>query len=112
MFLAAALVRILVALALVTGVHASAASASGWAPRVEASALSFDDHSPLDDEEPTGSDKAIPHHHCPCHTHQIGLPVTAEAIAFDSRGSVLAGIDDRRGQPSFSPGQDLRPPIA
>jgi hypothetical protein len=60
----------------------SVAHAAEGATCVEATSVQSADHVDGDaDQVPADADKAYPHHHGGCHSHQVGVPIAANPVA-------------------------------
>ena len=108
----ALIVRAVLSLALVVGAQASATCLQG-APSLKVAGFEQSVlHAPSSDSSDNQPGKAIAHHHCPCHSHQIGIPIADEVASVSIDRGTPIGFDRSDNHPAAPPGNDLRPPIA
>lgn len=108
----AILVRAFLSLAFVVSAQASATCLQGASGVKLAGVEQSVVHVPASDSSGKNSGKAIAHHHCPCHSHQFGMPIAdAVAVIAIDRGNPV-GFDRSGNHPAAPPGNNLRPPIA
>ena len=105
-------VRAVLSLALVVGAQASATCLEG-APSIKVAGFEQSVlHAPSSDSSDDQPGKAIVHHHCPCHSHQIGFAIADDVAAVSIDRGTAIGFDHSDNHPAAPPGNDLRPPIA